>query len=720
MSDTGFTCEQVVRAGVGEPVKSEVSELFYRCPRSQGHTNGDAHPSLKVNRNKNTWACFVCGVGGTAWQLAAFLAGLEPIDKQGVTGWLSQRGLLSGKAHGKSASGRGPCVAEYVYRDATGTPLARKLRFEPGSNGRKKDFAWQRFEGGEWLEGLASFKPPLYRLPEIQHQTSVIVTEGEKDADAGAAIGLPTTTSGAVGSFREDHADALRGKHVVIIPDADDPGREHANKVAALLQNRAASLKVCEIPASKDLAEAIQNGVPANVLRALFEDAPEWKLTPGSEILDSVFRFIKRFVSLTDTQARITTLWVAHSHVLDATDCTPYLSINSAEKQSGKTRLLEILETLVCRPWLTGRATAAVLTHKIDDVKPTLLLDESDAAFAGVKEYAEVLRGILNTGYRRGGASSCCVGQGANISYRDFETFCPKAIAGIGKLPDTVADRSIPIRLKRARPGEVQRFRRRDAEPEAGEIKSRLVAWCGASLETLRDARPEMPTSLSDRQADCCEPLLAIADLVGGDWSVKARRALVELCTKAQADDQSTGVCLLADIRDIFDERRVRRISSAELVDALVANETSPWGEWVNGKPITKPKLSRLLGKFGIVPASLRFGETTLKGYVLDDFEDAFSLYLPPQDRNNGTSPVIAEENANFGDGTTSSCFVSESARNTNGNRPCSVVTVSMAAQSCFRCDESLGVIVEPAEPSLSAPFGSEKFIHLITKSIWK
>ena len=139
---------------------------------------------------------------------------------------------------------------------------------------------------------------------------------------------------------------------------------------------------------------------------------------------------------------------------------TPYLAITSAEKQCGKTRLLEVLDLLVSNPWLTGKVSAACLIRKIDSQKPTLLLDESDAAFNGEKEYAEVLRGVLNTGHRRGGHASCCVGQGVNITFKDFHTFCPKAIAGIGKLPDTVADRSIPIRLKRRAPGEpVERFR---------------------------------------------------------------------------------------------------------------------------------------------------------------------------------------------------------------------------------------------------------------------
>ncbi len=226
------------------------------------------------------------------------------------------------------------------------------------------------------------------------------MVEGEKDAEAGAAIGLPTTTSGGVGSFREDHAEVLRGKDVVIVTDADDPGRQHAQKEAAMLYDKAASLKVCEIPASRDLAKAIEKGVGAEVLRALFKETPEWKPAIGAEILNSILRFVRRFVALTEAQVRVVTLWTTHTFLLEAFDCTPYLSVNSAE--SGKTRLLEILETLVDEPWLTGRVTAAVLTRKIDAVKPTLLLDESDTAFGGEKEYAEALRGVLNSGYRRG------------------------------------------------------------------------------------------------------------------------------------------------------------------------------------------------------------------------------------------------------------------------------------------------------------------------------
>jgi hypothetical protein len=625
-----FSCEQAARAALGEPAKREGAELVYRCPHPEGHKDGDSHPSLKINPKKNVWACFPCGASGTAWSLAAFLAGCDPGDKVAVTAWLVERGLFSGTKPKRKADGRGPCVATYVYTDVVGKSIARKLRFEPGPKGKAKDFSWERWEGGKWVSGLGDPKisTPLYRVAKIINESFAVLTEGEKDTDAGANLGLPTATSGGTGSWREDHAECLRGKSVVIVADADEPGRVEAQKRAASLYGKAASVRVCEIPDCKDLAKAIESGWTRERLLSLFSEMPEWKPATGAEILDAVMRFIRRFVSLTEAQARAVALWVAHTHAFGAAASTPYLAVNSAEKQSGKTRLLEVSRLLVSRAWFTGRTSAAVLTRKIDAEHPTLLLDESDAAFGGEKEYAEALRGILNTGYRLGGAASCCVGQGVNITPKDFSTFCPKAIAGIGKLPDTVIDRSIPIRLKRARRGEVARFREREAQREGPEIAARLATWCAANLETLRQARPEIPAQLSDRQADTSEPLLAVADLAGGDWPKAARQSLVKLCGEAQADDDSIGVKLLSDIKGIFAEKEGDEIPSGELCEALAKIETSPWGEWAKGKPLSPAKLARLLKPFDIFPGQIKNG--LARGYRLGDFREAFSLYLPP------------------------------------------------------------------------------------------
>mgnify|MGYP001612139499 CR=1 FL=1 len=274
----------------------------------------------------------------------------------------------------------------------------------------------------------------------------------------------------------------------------------------------------------------------------------------------------------------------------------------------------------------------AVLVRKIDREHPTLLLDESDAAFKGPKEYAEALRGILNSGYRRGGRASLCVVKNREITYRDFECFCPKAIAGIGALPDTVADRSIPIRLKRkARHEKVERFLRREVEPEARQLCREIESWARQWVPRLRTARPELPDELSDRQQDVGEPLLTIADAIGGEWPERARRALVEVCCGQGTEDQSLGVKLLADIRQVFDSCRMDRISSEDLCVELARVETSPWAEWY-GKAITKMRLAHLLKPYEIRPESVRIGDKTPKGYMRKWFEDSWSRYL-------GTSP---------------------------------------------------------------------------------
>jgi Protein of unknown function (DUF3631) len=407
----------------------------------------------------------------------------------------------------------------------------------------------------------------------------------------------------------------------------------------------------------------------------------------GAELLRDLRSFIRRFVFLSEAQATIVALWIFHTWAIDAADATPYLNPNSAEKQSGKTRLLEVSELLVATPWLTGRVSAAVLIRKTDALAPTLLLDESDAAFNGEKEYAEALRGILNTGYLRGGKASMCVGQGAQISYKDFSTFCPKAIAGIGHLPDTVEDRSIPIRLKRAAPGEVvERFRRRDVVKEAAPLRKRIEKWCDSVKNSLAQARPSLPDCLSDRQQDVVEPLLAIADAAGGEWPEESRSALTKIF--GATHDDSIGVRLLADIRMILDgdEDNPRRehMDSTELADALGKIETSPWSEWSKGKPITPAKLARLLSRFGIAPSQKRIaGSLNHRGYERDGFEDSWLRYLPRPGLQTATvlQPNTGAGSSHFSECYTDSAVAAQKREIANTGAACSTVALPKPLQ---------------------------------------
>ncbi len=351
----------------------------------------------------------------------------------------------------------------------------------------------------------------------------------------------------------------------------------------------------------------------------------------GGQVLDEMADFVQRFVILTKSELLVISLWIAHTWAFEACDATPYLAVTSPEKRSGKTRLLEILAFLVRGPWLTGRVTAAALARKIESDCPTLLLDEWDATARGNQEFAETLRGILNSGHRRDGRVSVCGPRSAGYQPTDFSVFCPKVISGIGKLPETIADRSIPIRLKRKAPGEkVDRFRAKLVSGVANSLKERLRSWVSTRLQDLKDARPELPECLSDRQQDGAEPLLAIADAAGGDWPFRARAALRDLYSANNAADESVAVMLLSDIRDIFFERNADSVASKGLAEALGKIEGRPWPTWDHHRPFTPNSLARLLAPFDIFPRNLRIGRLVAKGYQRRWFSDSWTRYLPP------------------------------------------------------------------------------------------
>ena len=302
------------------------------------------------------------------------------------------------------------------------------------------------------------------------------------------------------------------------------------------------------------------------------------------EILEEVSGFLSRYIVFSnEAQATAVTLWIAHTWVIDAFDYTPYLQISSPVKRCGKSRVFDCLRLLCAKPWAIVSPTEAVMFRKIEQEPPTLLLDEVDAVFTAKNgdDGKEALRALLNAGFERRATVARCFGQDHQL--REFRVFCPKAFAGIGKLPDTVSDRSIPIIMaRRKREQHIEKFRTRDTEPIAKPISVSLQTWSEelTTIQHLRAARPKLPEELGDRAADICEPLLAVADMAGGVWPEMARSALVELCSDGASDD-GIAVQLLGAIREIFQEQGVDRISTKDLLDALIARDNGePWGAW--------------------------------------------------------------------------------------------------------------------------------------------
>jgi hypothetical protein len=366
-------------------------------------------------------------------------------------------------------------------------------------------------------------------------------------------------------------------------------------------------------------------------------------MSGGSRILEDVRTFIRRFVVLNDVQADAATLWAAHTHVIEAFICTPYLAITSGEKRSGKTLLLEVLELLVREPLQVVNISDAALFRVVDKKTPTLLLDEVDAVFKARER--EELRGLLNAGYRRG-AVAYRMGGANNRTLEDFQVFCPKAFAGIGNcLPDTITDRSIPVRLqRRLRDERIERFKRRDVEPEGAMLADRLCAWLEPQNDYLGEQRPMLPDELDDRAQDVWEPLLAVADLAG--WGTRARAAAVSLSTGEEREDESVTALLLRDINSFFNANGHDRVRTSDLLDHLHAIEESPWGDWY-GKQLSAHGLSRLLRAHRIKTMPVWVDGETVRGYKVEQFADAFARVLSVSSVSDVRSGSASQAGAN-------------------------------------------------------------------------
>jgi hypothetical protein len=324
-------------------------------------------------------------------------------------------------------------------------------------------------------------------------------------------------------------------------------------------------------------------------------------------------------------------------------EITPYLAIISAEKRSGKTTLLDALSLIVRRPLMTANISDAALFRAIsmkdeetgDELPPTLLFDEIDAIYGPKARDREDLRGLINSGQRRGMNVLRCGGKN-NTTLEQFAVFCPKALAGIGSttLPDTIMDRSIRIAMQRKSKTEtVERFRLRDATERAEPIRAKLAAWAVHALPALEVARPELPDELDDRAQDGWEPLLAVADLAEGAWPAGARATAVRL-SQDRDGEESYRIQLLARIRAIVDERSgEQRIKTNDLIKAISEDEELPFGDWWAGDkpaPGMARRLAKILKEYGIRSKDGRYSDgARVKGYDFHDFSDVFERYLP-------------------------------------------------------------------------------------------
>lgn len=346
----------------------------------------------------------------------------------------------------------------------------------------------------------------------------------------------------------------------------------------------------------------------------------------GKVLLDEIARTIKRYVMVPHEAADAAALWILKAYSHDTWDVSPILRITSPTKRCGKTKLLDTLAALVPQPLQVSNLSAAVLYRAVEGLKPTLLIDETDSFL----DQQSLLRNILNSGYTRRGLILRCAPK--THAVQSFSAWCPKVLAGIGRLADTIEDRSITLKLRRRKQNEhVERLRQGRIADELLPLRQQCVRWVQDHQSKLLNADPNIPEGLTDRQADNWFALLAIADCCGGEWPERARRAATAISQSDPTDETDYPVLLLSDIREVFAEAESGKISSENLIAALAEREDGPWGEWQNSTTISPRQVAGLLRGFGIAPTTIRIGSRTLKGYEYSQFLEAWASYLPPE-----------------------------------------------------------------------------------------
>jgi Protein of unknown function (DUF3631) len=366
----------------------------------------------------------------------------------------------------------------------------------------------------------------------------------------------------------------------------------------------------------------------------------------GSNVLDAIEGFVSRFIAFPNEHAQHAyVLWLAHTWLMDCWGTTPRLLFVSPEAGSGKTAALEVLEQLTPHADLTGNTTPAYFYYKIDEslevdgARPTLLYDEIDTVFGPRRirsQSANEMRSIIDNGSRRSGTIGRRIGK---TSHR-FPVYAAMAMAGkmlASEVADTIRTRSIVIPMQWAAPHEtVEYWDPLLSPPLAKPLRDMLSMWT-EFVHGYAHEHPgvEVPKSIRNRDRDCWQPLLRVADLAGGRWPALATVSAVSAVSASGVNaEPSEGLWLLWECRAIFDRRKIDAIHTTDLLDELRNTGRFRW----TSKPAQEAaiRLSQILRGYGVVPPTpasrdQRIGGTKAKGYRAEWFEDTWQRYPRPE-----------------------------------------------------------------------------------------
>jgi hypothetical protein len=392
------------------------------------------------------------------------------------------------------------------------------------------------------------------------------------------------------------------------------------------------------------------------------------------ELLTDIETTIKRHVVLPDAAATALALWVLHTYVFEERDTVAYVAIESPEKRCGKTTLLTVLGAMANKPLIASNVTVGALFRAIDTCRPTLLIDEADTFLAG----NTTMRGVINSGNTwrtayvlRMGKSKQSHNQRALPRHSDagsairipngtdssmprlneataglkrYSCWCPKVIAMIGRVPDTIADRSIVVQMVRKLTTEK---RAPLAALNPATIKSKCARFALDLGSAVRECEKIHGDGLNDRAADTFDPLYVIARLAGKEWEEKIHAAAFALAPAVQSRSSATE--LLQDIYAMFVLAKEAKMFTRTILTFLKDPEFAPESLAAKYSNLDENKIAQNLRPYGIKPIAFRIEKKVGKGYIVGDFSDAVARYVPKSEIDARIHELDIEEK-NWGD----------------------------------------------------------------------
>ena len=353
--------------------------------------------------------------------------------------------------------------------------------------------------------------------------------------------------------------------------------------------------------------------------------------------LDRINHFIRRFLVLpNESDYSIVSLWIAHTYFTHKIKTTPRLAIISPEYGCGKSRVLEVLESLTFKGEKLDHHTRSYLMRTVDLIReeftrpPTLLIDEIDSVFRAKSEEGEATRAFANTGYRATGFYGITEGDSKKTPTK-FRTFAPMALAGKGEvLPESVMTRAVIIRLQRRMGNEfIEDFLTDLVAFEAEELREELLGWSDYCAQDIALLNFELP--VRDRDREVWLPLFMVAHLADSEWIKRAELALANIEEAKSDNTLPRERQLLSDIWKIFQAQEKDKIRSSVIILELIEMADSEWETYNFGKPINERALAKKLRTYGIKPSQIRFENGVgAKGYHRSEIESAVRRYLDP------------------------------------------------------------------------------------------